>query len=168
MKNLFFAIAMLMSIAGYSQIQSASLTASGLTCSMCSKAIYKALSKLSSVQNVDVNIEQSSYTIVFNKDASISPETLKKAVEDAGFAIAKLDLNILMSKTTINNDAKLVLQGVTYRFIRGKGQTVQGAQTITVIDKSYLSAKEWKRYSKDVAAKTEPDVYFVTLSTSGK
>ena len=163
MKKIFLAIAMLLSVAGYSQIQSASLTASGLTCSMCSKAIYKALLKVPSVDKVEVDIEKSSYTIIFDKNATVSPEALKKAVEGAGFAIAKLDLIAAVPKTTITTDTKLTLQGTTYRFIRPNGKTIQGVQTLTVIDKSYLSPQEWKRYAKDVAAKRESGVYFVTL-----
>ena len=163
MKKIFLAIAMLLSMAGYSQIQSASLTASGLTCSMCSKAIYKALLKVPSVDKVDVDIEKSSYTIIFDKNATVSPEALKKAVEGAGFAIAKLDLVAAVPKTTITTDTKLTLQGTTYRFIRPNGKTIQGVQTLTVIDKSYLSPQEWKRYAKDVTARRESGVYFVTL-----
>ena len=68
-----------------------------------------------------------------------------------------------MPKTTITTDTKLTLQGTTYRFIRPNGKTIQGVQTLTVIDKSYLSPQEWKRYAKDVAARRESGVYFVTL-----
>lgn len=163
MKKLFLAIAMLISVAGYSQIQSVSLTASGLTCSMCSKAIYKALLKVPAVNKVDVNIESSSYTITFNDDAKVSPDALKKAVEGAGFAIAKLDLVAAVPKTTINAETKLNLQGSTYRFIRPTGKTVQGLLTLTVIDKSFLAPSEWKRFAKDVSTSREAGVYFVTL-----
>lgn len=163
MKKIFLAIAMLIGVAGYAQIQSASLTASGLTCSMCSKAIYKALLKVPSVHKVDVDIEKSSYTLIFDKDANVSPDVLKKAVEGAGFAIARLDLTVVVPKTTINADTKLALQGSTYQFIRPNGQIIQGVQTLTVIDKSYLSPAEWERYAKDVSARRENGVYFVTL-----
>lgn len=163
MKKIFLAIAMLLSVAGFAQIQSATLTASGLTCSMCSKAIYKALLKVPAIDKVEVDIEKSSYIITFDKNATVSPETLKKAVEGAGFAIAKLEFIAAVPKTTVNADTKLSLQGTSYRFIRPNGQTIQGMQTLKVIDKSYLSPNEWKRYAKDVSAKRETGVYFVTL-----
>lgn len=163
MKKIFLAIAMLISMAGYAQIQSASLTASGLTCSMCSKAIYKALTKVPAVDKVDVNIEKSSYLITFDKNATVSPDVLKKAVEGAGFAIAKLEFIAAVPKTEVNADTKLNLQGTTYRFIRPNGKTIQGVQTLTIIDKSYLSPDDWKRYANDVSAKRENGVYFVTL-----
>lgn len=163
MKKIFLAIAMLISMVGYAQIQSASLTASGLTCSMCSKAIYKALLKVPAVDKVEVDIEKSSYLINFNKNATVSPDVLKKAVEGAGFAIAKLELIAAVPETKVNADSKLNLQGTIYRFVRPNGRTIQGVQTLTIIDKSYLSPDDWKRYANDVPAKRETGVYFVTL-----
>lgn len=163
MKKIFLAIAMLLSMAGYAQIQSASLTASGLTCSMCSKAIYKALLKLPAIQKVDVDIDKSSYTITFRSNATVSPDALRKAVEDAGFAVARLELTMNMPKTTLSNETRVPLQGSTYRFIGGSGKSIQGVQKVTVIGKSYLSPNEWKRYAKALPPKTENGVYFVTL-----
>ena len=163
MKYMFLAIAMLISVAGFSQIQSASLTASGLTCSMCSKAIYKALLKVPGIQKVDVNIEKSSYEITFDKGATVSPEALKKAVEGAGFAIAQLQLIAMVPKTTINAGTRLTLQGSAYQVINASGQNVQGTQKLTVIDKAYLSPDQWKRYAKNIPAKRAPGVYYVTL-----
>lgn len=163
MKNIFLAIAMLISVAGYSQIQSVSLTASGLTCSMCSKAIYKALLKVPGIKSVDVNIEKSSYEITFDKGATVSPEALKNAVEGAGFAVAQLDVMATLPKTTISSGTKITLQGSTYQFVKANGQTVQGVQKLTVIDKAYLSSAQWKRYVKELPVKRENGVFLVTL-----
>lgn len=163
MKNILLAIAMFTGMASHAQIQSASLTASGLTCSMCSKAIYKALLTIPSIHKVDADIETSSYTIEFNKDADVSPEAIRKAVEGAGFGVARLAITASVPKTTIETGTRLSLQGATYKFIRPDGKTVQGVQTFTVIGKSYLSAAEWKKYAKDVPAKKEIGVYLVAL-----
>ena len=59
MKSLFLALAFLSATPAFSQIQSATLKADGLTCSMCSKAIYKALLKVPFVQSVTPDIEGS-------------------------------------------------------------------------------------------------------------
>ncbi len=163
MKKLLLAVAMLIGVAGYAQIQSASLTASGLTCSMCSKAIYKALLTVPSIHKVDADIETSSYKIEFKKNADVSPEAIRKVVEGAGFGVAKLAITASVPKTTIEADTRLSLQGATYKFIRSNGKMVQGVQTFTVIGKSYLSPAEWKQYAKDVSAKKESGVYLVAL-----
>jgi len=49
------------------QIKSAKLQASGLTCAMCSRAVYKALMQIPSVDKIDVNIQNSTYSINFKK-----------------------------------------------------------------------------------------------------
>src|SRR6478735_4260061 len=94
MRKIFVIIAVLFATSGYSQITKAKLVASGLTCSMCSKAIYEALQKVSSVETVKANIKESSYIIVFKKDAIVKPDEIKKTVEDAGFFVAQLQLTM--------------------------------------------------------------------------
>lgn len=84
-KSILIMILALASVQIRAQVTSATLVASGLTCSMCSKSIFKALEKVSFVEKVDVDIEKSSYSISFRKGADVVPDELKKAVEDAGF-----------------------------------------------------------------------------------
>ncbi len=163
MKKFLFIVAMLLSTAGYTQIQSATLTASGLTCSMCSKAIYKALTKLPSVQKVDADIEKSAYTITFKPAAPVTPDALRKAVENAGFAVAELKLTATLPRTTVDEATRITAQGATYRFIRANGKVLQGTQTFTVVGKSFLSPAAYKQYAKDLPAKGESGVYYVTL-----
>ncbi|NDC42725.1 MAG: copper chaperone, partial [Chitinophagia bacterium] len=78
------------SLFAFSQIKSATLTASGLTCSMCSKAIYKTLLKLPYVAAVDVDMDKSVYLIQFKPGSNANPDGLKTAVEKAGFFVASL------------------------------------------------------------------------------
>jgi copper chaperone CopZ len=93
MKTLFVSFALIMSsFLSFAQIQSATLTASGLTCSMCSKSIFKAIEKLASVQSVEVDIDQSVFQIQFKDKAHVQPDDIKRAVTDAGFAIASLHI----------------------------------------------------------------------------
>lgn len=165
MKNVLIVITMLLSTAGYAQqIQSANLTASGLTCSMCSKAIYKSLLKVQSIQKVEVDIEKSAYNITFKPGAAISPDVLRKAVEDAGFAIATLRMTVnVPAPTTVNADTKVTLQGTTYRIIRSNGKMLHGTETFTIVDKSYLSAAAWKQFAREIPSPRENGVFYVTL-----
>jgi copper chaperone CopZ len=74
------------------QIESVKIQASGLTCSMCSRAIYKSLLKVPSVAKVEEDIQHSTYTIQFKDHAKIVLDDLRKAVKDAGFSVAKLEV----------------------------------------------------------------------------
>jgi len=96
------------------QIKSAEVLASGLTCSMCSKAIFKALSQLDFVDTVKVNIETSVYQLSFKKDSAVKIEGIRDAVYDAGFAIAKLSITAdWKDKTTVKD---LVFNDLGYQF----------------------------------------------------
>jgi copper chaperone CopZ len=66
------------------------LVASGLTCSMCSKAIFKSLTKLDFVEEVKVDIEKSKYILSFKTDSKVDIAKIKKAVTDAGFGVKSL------------------------------------------------------------------------------
>ncbi len=71
-------------------IKKVSLVASGLTCSMCSKAIFKALTKLDFVDEVKVDIEQSKFVLSFKSGKTVVIDQIKAAVADAGFAVQSL------------------------------------------------------------------------------
>jgi mercuric ion binding protein len=71
-------------------IKKVSLVASGLTCSMCSKAIFKALTKLDFVDVVKVDIEQSKFVLTFKSGKTVVIDQIKSAVADAGFSVESL------------------------------------------------------------------------------
>ena len=68
-KILMLLVAAIIYIGGYSQFSKASLQASGLTCSMCSKAVKVALEKVPFVQEVKVNIKSQEYAVVFKENS---------------------------------------------------------------------------------------------------
>ena len=71
-------------------IKKVSLVASGLTCSMCSKAIFKALTKLDFVDEVKVDIELSKFVLTFKSGKTVVIDQIKSAVADAGFSVQSL------------------------------------------------------------------------------
>ena len=149
MKKLLFIITLLIACtSSFAQIKSASLKASGLTCSMCSKAIYKSLTKIPFVQEVNPDIEGSTYAITFKPGANVVLDDVKKAVENAGFTVANLKVTASFPKTDIANDAHINLGGTNLHFLNVKSQTIQGEKTFTVVDKSFLPAKENKQYGQ--------------------
>ena len=164
MRKFLFVIAMMVSLSSFAQIKSANLIASGLTCSMCSKAIYKSLVKVPTIQDIKVDIKNSSYLITFKDGQNVSLDALRKAVEDAGFSVASLKVTANFDKTEVGPDSRVSLQGGTYRFVRTSKQTLQGMKTFTVVDKNYLPANEHKKYAQDIALQSANEkVYHVIL-----
>lgn len=149
MKKAIIIIALLLStIHTFAQIQSASLTASGLTCSMCSKSIFKALEKLPSVKSVDVDIDQSVFNIQFKEGVKVEPDDIKNAVTGAGFAVASLTMTAVFPDTKIAKDTHLNFEGATYHFLNVEAHNISGQKTFTVVDKDYVSTGEFRRFKK--------------------
>jgi len=66
--------------------------ASGLTCSMCSKAVHSSLSNDKSILKIDPNLQTQEWNLEYPK-GEFKIEALKKKVQDAGFDITKVWLN---------------------------------------------------------------------------
>lgn len=140
-------IATVFGIAGHSQFSKASLQASGLTCSMCSKAVKVALEKVSFVREVKVNIKNQEYAIAFKENSKTDFDELKKAVEDAGFSVASLKVTGNFSDVNVQKDKHIVLDGKNFHFVNSGDKVLNGEQTFTIVDKDFLSAKDYKKYS---------------------
>lgn len=135
------------------QFSKADLQATGLTCAMCSNAINKALQKVGFVESVESDIKNSSFAIVFKKDASVNIDALKEAVEDAGFSVGGLRLTGLFNEVKIAPDQHIKIGNSQFHFISVKDQVLNGEKTVTVVDKNFISEKQFKKYSS--ATKTD-------------
>ena len=148
MKKLFLLVlAAFIYIIGYSQFSKAALQASGLTCAMCSKAVKVALEKVSFVREVKVNIKKQEYSIAFKESSKTDFDELKKAVEDAGFSVASLKVTGSFTDVNVEKDKHIQLDGKNFHFINSNTRVLNGEQTFTIVDKDFLSAKDYKKFS---------------------
>lgn len=132
---------------GRAQFTRASLQASGLTCSMCNNAIYKALKALPFVASVESNIKKASFDIVFKEKATADIDALKKAVEDAGFSVAAFTLTGNFDNVSVADDKHVAIGDNHFHFLKVSEQVLNGQQTLTVVDKGFLTAKNFKKYA---------------------
>jgi copper chaperone CopZ len=129
------------------QITKASLTASGLTCSMCSKAVKEAIEEVSFVEKVQVDIKNQRYNITFKNESSVDLDALGKAVEDAGFSVASLSVTANVPNVTVTKDKHLQIGSHYFHFLNADGKQLNGTTTLKVVDKLFVPAKEFKKYS---------------------
>ncbi len=169
-KMLWVAFAAFFSISVNAQFNKASLQATGLTCAMCSNAINKALQKVPFVESVKSDIKNSSFSIVFRQNAAIDISALKQAVEDAGFSVGGLQLTGTFNDIKIPGDQPVKLGNGSFYFLDVSNRVLNGEQTIRVLDKDFVTAKEFKKYSADTKIKCQqtdaPEgerVYHVTI-----
>lgn len=129
------------------QFTGASLQASGLTCSMCNNAIYKALKALPFVASVEPNIKNATFAIVFRENTAVEIDAVKDAVEDAGFFVAAFTLTGHFDNVAVANDKHIAIGNRHFHFLNVGSRVLNGQQTITVVDKGFLTARNFKKFS---------------------
>lgn len=147
MKTFFILISIIFSFAANAQVAKVSLQASGLTCSMCSNSINKALKTLDFVDKVDANIKTSTFEITFKPGKKVDFDLLKKKVEDAGFSVANFVATIQFNNVSIANNQPVTIGDKTFEFINVKSEMLKGAKQVRIIDKGFVSSKEYKKNS---------------------
>lgn len=148
MKKLLIVVVMaLLGTTVHAQFTKATLQATGLTCAMCNNAINKALQKVGFVESVKSDIKNSAFNIVFRSGVAVNIDALKDAVEDAGFSVGSLKLTGTFTDMKIAADQHIKVGDASFHFLEATEQTLNGEQTITVVDKNFLSAKQFKKIS---------------------
>lgn len=69
-------------------MQTATLKISGMTCGGCVRSVERVLSALNGVARTDVSLEQQRAVVDYDA-AKVNVEELKRAVEDAGYEVAR-------------------------------------------------------------------------------
>src|SRR5688572_32946760 len=103
-KIVMIMVVAMIALQSQAQFTKARLQASGLTCSMCNNAIYKALKALPYVASVESDIKNSAFDIVFKQDVAADFDGVKNAVEDAGFSVASFKITGRFDNVNIGND----------------------------------------------------------------
>ncbi len=181
MKKLLLALSCLISVSINAQVTKVSLQASGLTCSMCSNAINKSLKTLDFVENVKADVSSSTFEITIKPGTAANFDLLKKKVEDAGFFVAKMIVTLNVNQVEVSNDAHVDIDGKMFHFLNTDKKLINGETSFKILDKGFVSAKEFKRNSKlttmacyqtgymgacckDKNAKSGTRIYHVTIS----
>jgi hypothetical protein len=77
----------------------------------------------------------------------VNIDAMKKAVEDAGFSVGNLKLTGNFEEVKIKNDKHVVIGNNVFHFLNVEDQTLIGEKTITVTDKNFVTAKQFKKIS---------------------
>ncbi len=146
-KLLVIALIVLVGLSSHAQFTKATLQATGLTCAMCSNAINKALLQVPFVESVKSDIKNSAFNMVFKQGQDVKIDELKKAVEDAGFSVGNLKMTGNFREVKIENDKHVEIGKEVFHFLNVSDQVFNGEATIMVVDKNFLSAKQFKKFS---------------------
>ena len=147
MRRLFIiVITFVFAMPAIGQINSAKLQASGLTCAMCARAVYKNLEALSFVDKIDTDLNGSAFLLAFRDDKPIDIDAIRKKVEDAGFSVAALDITAEFKDLNIKPELHINYEGMVFHFLGVKEQVISGSKTVRVVDKNFVGSKDQKKY----------------------
>jgi copper chaperone CopZ len=147
MKSILILAALIIGMQANAQFTKVSLQASGLTCSMCSKAVKSALEEVAFVEKVQVDIKNQQYNLSFKQEAAIDFDALSKAVEDAGFSVANMKVTAQVNNITLEKDKHLQIGNHYFHFLNASGKQLNGTTTFNIVDKSFVSPNDFKKWS---------------------
>lgn len=147
-KILLFSVIFFAAIIANGQIIRAELTATGLTCSMCSKATYKQLTSIPEVENVEPDLNNTAFILFFKNGSSVNISNIKEKVEEAGFAVGELVLVLNFKNQQAENNKTFTLNNIVYTFMDTKSGNLTGEVKVKILDKGYVVEKEYKKLSK--------------------
>jgi len=147
-KYITLLLAVAMSNLAMAQIEKAEIIATGLTCSMCSNAIYKQLHRNPEIDKVEANLNTNTFTVYFKKGNTVKPIDLRLNVEEAGFYIGSLTV-YLPTNTIIVNGIKTFAQGKTnFEILEGTFAKNTKLIKAKIFDKGFVTTKEYKKIAK--------------------
>jgi len=130
------------------QIPKAELIANGLTCSMCTNATLKQLKTIPFLDSIDTDVEHTKFILYFKQNTDFDLNLIKSKVEDAGFSVGSLIIFMPFNKIEVYDDFHYSVGDITYHFMDTEKQVLDGIAKMKVIDKGFVSDKEYNKYLK--------------------
>jgi copper chaperone CopZ len=162
MKNVFLLIAVSIAISANAQVTKVYLQASGLTCSMCSNAINKAIKSLDFVDKIDADVRHSTFEISFRENSTIDFDKIKRKVEGAGFFVSGFVAAINFNNLHLKENEPLKVGAASLYIINTPPQILNGIIKFRVLDRGFIPAKEFND-SKLSQSSAMEGVYHVSI-----
>jgi copper chaperone CopZ len=138
-KNLLLTSTLMLLFASKSnaQLLKIEIRATGLTCSMCSNAIFKQLQSIAGVDSLQTDLNTNTFVVILKKENNLTPKIFKEKVEKAGFFIGSFIVTAM--PLTINKQNYVLLSDKS---------TNTAIIRFQVLNKGYVTDKEFKKLSK--------------------
>lgn len=134
------------------QVSKVTLQAAGLTCSMCSNAIHKALKTLEFVTDVQADIRTYSFEISFKENSSVDFDQVRRKVEKAGFTVTSFVAIIHFDNVAIRNSQPVLIGDKTFLFSNTTEQILNGDKRVKILNPGFISTKENKKTKFSIPA----------------
>jgi len=142
------------------QVTNVSLQASGLTCSMCSNSINKALKTLDFIDKINTDMKTYTFEISFKPNSHVDFDKIKNKVEKAGFSVSSFIATIYFDNVHVKDNEPINIEDKTLLFLNIKEEVFNGTKQVKVLDKGFVSSKEFKSNS---FFSSSPGTYHVSI-----
>lgn len=88
----------------YAAVQTIKAEVNGMVCAFCAQGIEKKLRSMSQTKDVYVNLKNKIVAVELKDGQSMSPDTVKDLVKDAGYDVTKIE--------TVNRTAQEIKAGM--------------------------------------------------------
>lgn len=128
--------------------------------------------KLTFVDSVSMNLENTQGKIVFKKGAKVEMEEIAKAVIGAGFSLRSLYASIDVGTLKIQNNFCWGYENDSYHFVKvDEHVNLKGLVLLKFVGEKYMSKKEFKNWKMVCTESCTPELqlmpgsqkYYVTL-----
>lgn len=143
---LLIVVYVLSSLTVNAQFTRAELQASGLTCSMCSFATQRQLSKLDFIDSIGADLEHTTFLLYFKKDKKVDIDLIRKKVEDAGFSVSMLKMYYRFEHFDTSKNHHLVFENNMYHIHNTNKVIINGETAFAIMDKGFISEKEYSAF----------------------
>jgi copper chaperone CopZ len=137
-----------------SQIVAAQINVLGLTCSMCSYSVEKALLKNDFVDSVHMDLNQNRCQVFFNSNQNINIKELIQAVYNAGFSIGDLTFYMNNIQNYCKNDSRLEISTIPFYILNPSFDCEKVSYTQAQLIHPKTCPKKYYRLFKNSIQKT--------------
>lgn len=128
------------------QFSSVKIGVNGITCSACTKSVQTSIRKLPFVENVEMNLENTSGNITFKRGQMVKIELIAKAVVDAGFSIRYLTADYYFSHNDFSSN-QISENNYSFYFIRTKPG--QKNVSLRFVGPDFQTKKEYAKFKNE-------------------
>ncbi len=120
---------------------------------MCSKSVHSALSSLIFIDSIKVDLESTSFNVVFKKGETVDLNKMKAKIEGAGFSVGELNASFNFTQQKVSNGSFFEHEQCVYHFIDVKEQVLNGEVSFKIMDKGFMSKKDFSKQKKKTSFK---------------
>lgn len=154
---------LLTSMSASAQIQKMQVGVNGLTCSQCSRSVYKKLSQLEFIQSVEMDLNAHTSTIILKDPNNYDVDRIAQAVIDAGYSVRSMKL-FFDKKGLEFKDGHFVSAHQKFYFTEKDPQNIKAHFEAVVIGKKYNSEKKMNKLIPDGFINQLSKTYFVVIN----